>query len=76
MASEIGGVKPPWKEARTYHPGEDAWVLLLNNETGQFYVQGPKGGPVVSGEADEDWTLPVTVSDKYYANASYSVLGI
>lgn len=58
--------------------GEDAWILLESDDTGKFYIQGPPGlHAIVSGEANRHWTLPgVEISDKFYANAGYEVLGL
>jgi hypothetical protein len=56
--------------------GEDVWLLLVDNDAGTFYVQGPHGGPVLSGENDGPWQMPITVSNTYYDNASYSVIAI
>lgn len=56
--------------------GEDAWIFLQTEE-GFYYVQGSGARPVVSGKADQDWKLPgVIVSDKFYENAPYGVIGI
>lgn len=57
--------------------GEDAWIFL-QNDIGDYTVQGIGGArPIVTGKASQDWTLPgVSVSDKFYPNARYSVVGI
>ena len=65
-----GSVKVPENEA--------AWILLVN-ETGDFYPQGPSGhgAPVAVGGESRDWKLPgVRVSDQYFAGATYQVVGI
>ncbi len=57
--------------------GEDAWVLLFDDSSGHFYVQGPASGPVVQGGQEKSWTLPVIVSDQFHdTKPTYSALAL
>jgi hypothetical protein len=59
--------------------GEDAWILLLNEGSGGFYVRGPDGNPIVNGGLDDEdpWDYDLHVSDVFYPHKpTYTVLAV